>query len=66
MDHSRHQNCKNNYTEKNNLKNIQKKTNRILKAKISLFKLENVFKELREIELNDREMKIRREIKELL
>ena len=25
MDHSRHQNCKNNYTEKNNLKNIQKK-----------------------------------------
>ena len=33
MDHSRHQNCKNNYTEKNNLKNIQKKNKQNFKGK---------------------------------
>ena len=54
---------KNENVERKYLKNIQK--NQFLKVKNSLLELEKYFMELKDIELKDRQEKIKREVEEL-
>ena len=56
-------NYKNENIERKYLKNMRK--NRLLKVKNSLLELEKDFIELKDIELKDREVKIKREIEEI-
>ena len=56
-------NYKNNNTERKFLKIMQK--NKFLKVKNSLLELEKDFIELKDIELKEREVNIKREIEEL-
>ena len=56
-------NYKNENIERKYLKNMRK--NRLVKVKNSLLELEKDFIELKDIELKDREVKIKREIEEI-
>ena len=63
MENSKHYNYKNENIETNDLNNMQK--TQFLKVKYSLLELERDFTELKDRDLKDIEVKIKREIDEL-
>ena len=63
MTHLRHQSYRTEHTEMNYLYNTRK--NSIIKIKKNVLELERDFEELKDRELRDREIKLRKEIEEL-